>query len=183
MKPRIVIAVFALALATLAQAQDPFVDALRTYQAGDLARARTLIDEAVLAPAHAEDPEAWLLRGFVYKDVYKGASTPAEGDRAREDALNSLYRCLQLDKDSTYAENATQAYDYLARSCFNEAAKAVNEGDEVLVHGAPTRIALGERRRMEATATVQQASLPRRFLTRVLGTSGITELYEVGFEG
>lgn len=59
----------------------------------------------------------------------------------------------------------------------------VNEGDEVLVHGAPTRIALGERRRMEATATVQQASLPRRFLTRVLGTSGITELYEVGFEG
>jgi hypothetical protein len=59
----------------------------------------------------------------------------------------------------------------------------VNEGDEVLVHGAPSRIALGERRRMAATATVQQASLPRRFLTRVLGTSGITELYEVGFEG
>jgi hypothetical protein len=36
---------------------------------------------------------------------------------------------------------------------------------------------------MAARATVQQASLPRRFLTRVLGTSGITELYEVGFEG
>ncbi len=59
----------------------------------------------------------------------------------------------------------------------------VNEGDEVLVHGAPDRIALGERRRMAARATVHQASLPRRFLTRVLGTSGITELYEVGFEG
>lgn len=59
----------------------------------------------------------------------------------------------------------------------------VNEGDEVLVHGAPTRIPLGERRTMAARATVQQASLPRRFLTRVLGTSGITELYEVGFEG
>lgn len=59
----------------------------------------------------------------------------------------------------------------------------VNEGDEVLVHGAPSRIAIGERRTMAARATVQQASLPRRFLTRVLGTSGITELYEVGFEG
>lgn len=59
----------------------------------------------------------------------------------------------------------------------------VNEGDEVLVHGAPTKIALGERRRLDARATVQHASLPRRFLTRVLGTSGITELYEVGFEG
>ncbi len=59
----------------------------------------------------------------------------------------------------------------------------VNEGDEVLVHGAPSRIALGEVRTVDARATVQQASWPRRVLTRVLGTSGITELYEVGFEG
>jgi len=59
----------------------------------------------------------------------------------------------------------------------------VNEGDEVLVHGAPSRIPLGEKRTMQARATVQQASLPRRILTRILGTSGITELYEVGFEG
>lgn len=59
----------------------------------------------------------------------------------------------------------------------------VNEGDEVLVHGAPSRIPLGEKRTMQARATVHQASLPRRILTRVLGTSGITELYEVGFEG
>jgi hypothetical protein len=59
----------------------------------------------------------------------------------------------------------------------------VNEGDEVQVHGAPSRIALGEKRTMEARATVHHASWPRRILTRVLGTSGITELYEVGFEG
>lgn len=59
----------------------------------------------------------------------------------------------------------------------------VNEGDEVLVHGAPSKIALGEKRTMPATATVLQASWPRRLLVRVLGTSGITELYEVGFEG
>ena len=59
----------------------------------------------------------------------------------------------------------------------------VNEGDEVLVHGAPSHIPLGEKRTMQARATVHQASLPRRILTRVLGTSGITELYEVGFEG
>ena len=59
----------------------------------------------------------------------------------------------------------------------------VNEGDEVLVHGAPSHIPLGEKRTMQARATVYQASLPRRILTRVLGTSGITELYEVGFEG
>jgi len=42
----------------------------------------------------------------------------------------------------------------------------VNEGDAVLVHGAPSR-----------------ASWPRRLLVRVLGTSHVTDLYEVGFEG
>ncbi|MDF1501856.1 hypothetical protein [Roseisolibacter sp. H3M3-2] len=58
-----------------------------------------------------------------------------------------------------------------------------NEGDEVLVHGAPSRIAAGERRTMRAHATVHQASLPRRAWTRLIGTSEITGLYEVGFEG
>jgi hypothetical protein len=59
----------------------------------------------------------------------------------------------------------------------------VHEGDEVLVHNAPRRVALVEKTVMESTATVKQASWPRRLLVRVLGTSGITELYEVGFEG
>jgi hypothetical protein len=59
----------------------------------------------------------------------------------------------------------------------------VNEGDAVLVHQAPSRIRPRRRRRWRSTATVQQASWPRRLLVRVLGTSGITDLYEVGFEG
>lgn len=59
----------------------------------------------------------------------------------------------------------------------------VNEGDEVLVHGAPDRIAHGERRTMDAHATVQHASMLKRAVTRVVGTSEITSLYEVGFEG
>lgn len=58
-----------------------------------------------------------------------------------------------------------------------------NEGDQVLVHEAPDRIAFGTQRTLQSSATVQHASLPRRILTRVLGTSHITELYEVGFEG
>ncbi|MBL0129352.1 MAG: hypothetical protein IPP83_18315 [Flavobacteriales bacterium] len=111
-------------------AQDPLVEALRKYQAGDLQAARVLIDEAVLSPAHANDPEAWLLRGFVHKDVYKAAMNTEPGDKARQTALESLYRCLQLDADSTYKDNATQAYDYLTRSCYNEAAKALQEGND-----------------------------------------------------
>jgi len=59
----------------------------------------------------------------------------------------------------------------------------VNEGDEVLVHNAPDHITIGERRLVQTDATVIQVSLPRRLLVRVLGTTGITELYDVGFEG
>jgi hypothetical protein len=59
----------------------------------------------------------------------------------------------------------------------------VNEGDEVLVHGAPTHIALNEKRTMAARATVTKVSLPRRMWERVMGRTRITELYEVGFEG
>ena len=59
----------------------------------------------------------------------------------------------------------------------------VDEGDEVLVHGAPTHIALNEKRTMAARATVWKASLPRRAWERVMGRTRITELYEVGFEG
>ncbi len=60
---------------------------------------------------------------------------------------------------------------------------APNEGDTVLVHSAPTRIAPGERRTLKSRATVFQASSIRRAWTRLIGTSEITSLYEVGFEG
>ena len=59
----------------------------------------------------------------------------------------------------------------------------VNEGDEVLVHGAPSYIPLNEKRTMPASATVYKASLPRRAWERVMGRTRIMELYEVGFEG
>jgi hypothetical protein len=59
----------------------------------------------------------------------------------------------------------------------------VHEGDEVLVHDGPTTLQFGEKYRMDSRATISHASWPRRILQRVLGTSDITGLYEVGFEG
>ncbi len=59
----------------------------------------------------------------------------------------------------------------------------VNEGDRVLVHGAPRHIPLGERRLLSTEATVTHVSLPRRLLVRLIGTSQVTDLYDVGFEG
>ncbi|MDX2260439.1 MAG: hypothetical protein SFU84_01900 [Gemmatimonadales bacterium] len=55
-------------------------------------------------------------------------------------------------------------------------------GDEVLVRGTPSEIPFGEVRRFRSSATVAQASWPRRAWTRLRSRLDITELYEVGFE-
>lgn len=110
--------------ATLGQS-DPLVEALRKYQSGALPEARTWADQAVTTAQHSGNPEAWLLRGFIYKDLYKAATETTTGDELRAEALSSLYTCITLDSIRTYRENATQAYDFLAKSYFNDAAKAL----------------------------------------------------------
>lgn len=124
----IAIALLAALTTVLLPAQgDPLVEALRSYQAGDLAKARERIDKAVRTAEHAEDPEAWLVRGYVYKDLFKGESNGTEAETIRDEAVGSLFTSLTFDKEGTYRENALQAYDYLTRTYFNDAAKALNE--------------------------------------------------------
>lgn len=120
----------ALWVCTAAAQTDPLVEALRKYQAGALAEARSLVDSAIRTPEHRENAEAWLLRGFVYKDTYKAATDPGQADVLRDEALASLYQCLSLDASGSYKANATQAYEFLTRSYFNDAAKALNEMNE-----------------------------------------------------
>lgn len=126
----LIVVLAALSTPWLSAQGDALVEALRKYQAGDLAGARTLIDEAVRSPDHEKDPEAWLLRGFVYKDTFKGADETATADLLRDEALASLYTCIGLDTAGTYRDNAVQAYEFLTRSYFNDAAKALNEMNE-----------------------------------------------------
>ena len=59
----------------------------------------------------------------------------------------------------------------------------VDAGDEVLVHGAPSRIPLGTRTTVDTTATVREASWLRRRWVRLTGGTAFHELYDVGFEG
>lgn len=131
MTRRIVIAVLTALTTTWLSAQgDVLVEALRRYQTTDLAGARMLVDSAVRTTQHAENPEAWLLRGFIYKDLYKGAADVPHGDVLRDEALASLFTCIGLDKSGTYKDNALQAYEFLTRSFFNDAAKALSDMNE-----------------------------------------------------
>jgi len=130
MARRILIAVllFPLALAVRAQ-KDDFAVAYELYQAGDLAGAREAIDRAAGQTELSADPGVWLLRGFVYKDLFKGVTWGATADSLRDVALTSLGACLGKDSSGTYTKDARQAYDYLAKTYYNDAAKALNDGD------------------------------------------------------
>lgn len=95
------------------------------YQAGALKQARELADAAIQDPGTAELPEAWLLRGFVYKDLYKTAEKPGS-DVLRDEAMASLYTSTQQDKEHNYTANSKAAYWFLARTIYNDAVNALN---------------------------------------------------------
>jgi tetratricopeptide (TPR) repeat protein len=122
----------ALVLTPKAAAQSAeLVEANRLYQAGDLRGARAVLDKLVEQPTAAKSPEAWVLRGFVYKDLYKSAPSGAEADAFREEALTSLLKSNAADPGKEFSQSSTQAYDFLCKTIFNDAARALNEMDDV----------------------------------------------------
>lgn len=127
MKRTISIAVCAFVLATLAFAQpDLLGKANQAYQAGDLQGARSLVDQAIKEPRLASVPETWVLRGFIYKDLYREASG-AQAGMLRDEALASLYKGIRSDSAQQYAESSTPAYFYLASTIYNDAVRSLNE--------------------------------------------------------
>jgi len=58
----------------------------------------------------------------------------------------------------------------------------IRPGDRVIVHGAPSGVAFGERLTMQARATVLRAGPFGRLRAYVEGMLEITDLYEVGFQ-
>lgn len=114
-------------------------DANRRYQAGDLAGAREILDRAVKSPEYRRSSEAWVLRGFVLKDAYKAVSTGAGADSLREEALNSLFTSMLLDSTKQYAQSSQQAYEFLCKTQYNDAARALNEMEDERAMGLYAR--------------------------------------------
>jgi hypothetical protein len=57
----------------------------------------------------------------------------------------------------------------------------VGPGDRVIVHGAPTQVAFGDRVICQCYATVTRASVLDRLMAKLVGYRELTELYEVSF--
>jgi tetratricopeptide (TPR) repeat protein len=105
---------------------EELAEANKKYQAGDLQGARTLLDGMVTRPEYARSAGVWVLRGFVYKDLYKG-TTGNDADGFRDEALGSLFTSTLLDTAKEYSQSSLQAYDFLSKTLYNDAARALNE--------------------------------------------------------
>lgn len=127
MKRALPIFICMVALSTGALAQgDLLGKANKKYQEGDLKGAQVLVDDAVKDPALAASPEVWVLRGFIYKDLFNDA-TPPRSDILRDEALASLYTSVTTDSDRQFTDSSIPAYFYLTKTIYNEAARALNE--------------------------------------------------------
>lgn len=96
------------------------------YREGNLKQARLLVDQAITDKDVAADPGVWVLRGFIYKDLYK----EAEGNAApllRDEALASLYKAIGMDRDERFTESSKAAYRFLAKTIYNDAVGALQE--------------------------------------------------------
>jgi hypothetical protein len=58
----------------------------------------------------------------------------------------------------------------------------VGPGDAVYVHGAPSRVAFGDRFSLTCSATITRASLLTRLWTHMTAPLELFELFEVGFQ-
>ncbi len=112
------------------EAHQAYLTAANSKLDADLVKAQGLIDQVAEQEAHLNDPEVWLIRGYVYKDLFKSIDQSEPTAKSRLIALESFYNAHRLDADKKY--NAKQAYDYLATTLFNDAARALNDLNDEL---------------------------------------------------
>lgn len=132
MKRITIISVLVLTLAGALQAQyEQVTEARRLYQEKNYSEAKAVIDQAMQHKALAQDAYSWLIRGYIYKDVYKKVEAGDPKSSAREGALEYAMKAMELDttKDQVFFSDGYKLYDHLAKTYYNDAAQAMNRMD------------------------------------------------------
>ena len=129
---------------TKIQAHKAYLAASETKVDADLLKAQELIDQVSEEEKNLTDPEVWLIRGYVYKDIFKQIDKGEPTAKSRLVALESLHKAYQYDEYKKY--NAKQAHDYLSTTLFNDAARAINDLDYDLATALYADYATAEKR-------------------------------------
>jgi tetratricopeptide (TPR) repeat protein len=119
-----------LIFATITFAQQAKIaKALEYVEVGDLENAKVEIDAAILNEATANDPYAWYVKGFIYKELYKKNEKNNPLSPLRNQAIAALKKSMELDTKGEYVNENKQTLKYLASTLNNDAANSINNNN------------------------------------------------------
>ncbi len=93
---------------------------------GKLDSAKILIDAAITEPESAKDAQAWYIKGFIYKEIYKQRENTNFKSPARDVAVEALKKALELDIEKTETANMMQNLKFLGSKYNNDAIKTMD---------------------------------------------------------
>lgn len=108
---------------------DPVSLALRAYQAGDLPKAKELIEIAVEDNNFKGITKTWYFRGYIYKDLYKQAKESQNKKLSfeyRNASLESFKKTVELEPQGELVEDCYNSLKYLSSTIYNDAAFALD---------------------------------------------------------
>jgi hypothetical protein len=102
--------------------------ALNLYQEKKIDSACIFIDSAIVNPLTSKDYEAWMVRGFIYKELYKQKEGNNPNSPLRETTVQSLKMALTLDTahKNPQKENILKSLKYQAATYHNDIAKTLD---------------------------------------------------------
>jgi hypothetical protein len=88
--------------------------------------AKTYVDSAMTFQSLTKDPTTWYLRGFIYKDLFKGENN---NNFYRKEAIDAFTYLLEMEHIEKYQEDAIQNIKYLSTTYYNDAVSALDRGN------------------------------------------------------
>jgi hypothetical protein len=174
---------FLLLLPQLAFSQSEKVaSAIELLQKGALEEARAEIDAAVVHPQTSIDFEAWYLRGFIYKELYKTKEKSNPESALREEAINSFKKSIEFDKEKDQEEDNLKNLRFLANTFYNDVAENLNQekysiSEKVFERYKKLMLDLGQGQELAARETEFRMALGHLFTTIYEKDRGKNEAY------
>lgn len=124
---RIIYILFFSLCCSLGYAQSSLQDAFKAFQSGDLNNAKSIIDGLSSDESMKTDPKYWYIRSYIYKSLYKKATTNTIAQSMKNIAVISILELLKVDKEQKYTKDAKVNLKYFAISYYNDANKLGKE--------------------------------------------------------
>jgi tetratricopeptide (TPR) repeat protein len=103
------------------------VNAISLLQAGEILKAQVQIDSALLDGSVQNDPEAWYIKGYVYKELYKKLDVQTRSADNRLKAVEAFERSIKLDSAKQKEAENKKNVKVIATSFYNDAAAMLQD--------------------------------------------------------